>query len=613
MSSQPKRPKAFANDAQSAQFLYLILKQLDLKSVNWQSVADGLGIKNGHAARMRWSRYKLHAEGGMTEAKSKPLNKPSYPDKGKGDKRLREEDRSDLKMEDDYMGGKRVKHEYGYPPQPGFYPGPSAYGFLGPQQNSFLPPQPQYLKPDALLSQDMNFFGQGQPPFPAPFPPPQQQWQPSAARPPPMPFNSLPASFEDPDDRPIRQCQPVPADTISMNQLHLQSPRPHQYSQLGPATSTYTVSGLHMRPSASGSSASPVSIVQQPRIQNNAQTFSTDKAARVCDASGSMSNASPRLNNRREDGFPRLCASNVNSPAEVKVESKVVELHSPKIKVEPGTPQAPSTAETRPGLISTPSTLPESQQTSAVEGVVDHGVTKIQTSDEGESRMQSLEPTNSTSTTDGRSQQSLRASIQPRDRPTASIQPTLFDFFRTTPAMTNRPPPPWRNQTSEPLLQDAVCPPSTPMQLTTPSPPHQSTAQPSITNPEALQSSSTSCNEVQPSSDHNHALIHNDGNQAMNFEFHNLFQSSFDGLFAPVDEMEYDFQLDELISGLPSEQSQDASGVQNGVGEGVGRAEEMRGVQISEEVSHLRMTGRAAEDGQKDCDAMRDVVMWSEV
>ena len=606
MSSQAKRPKAFANDAQSAQFLYLILKQLDLKSVNWQSVADGLGIKNGHAARMRWSRYKLHADGDMTEAKNKPLSKPSHPDKSKGDKRLREEDRNNLKMEDDYMGGKRVKHEYGYPPQPGFYPGP-AYGFPGPQQNSFLPPQPQYLKPEALLGQDMSFYNQG----PSPFPPPQQQWQPSAVRPPPMPFNGFPPPFEDPDDRPIRQCQPPPADTISMNQLHLQSPRPDQYSRFGPASLPHTVSSPDIRPSASGNLAKAASTAQKPRNQSSAQTFSTDEAARVCAApGGSISNANPRLNKPHEDGFPIPCASNVNSPTNVKVESKVVELHSPTIKAEPGIPQAPSTAETNPRLTSTSTTLPEGQQTWAVEGVVDHGVKKNQTTDEGESRMQSLEPTNPTSTTDGRTQQGLRAPTQSRDRPTASIQPTLFDFFRTTPALTNSPPPPpWRTQTTEPPLQHAASPSPTPMQLTTPSPPHHSIAQPSITSPEDMPSSSTSCNEVQPSSDHNHALIHNDGNQAMNFEFHNLFQSSFDGLFAPVDEMEYDFQLDELISGLPSEQSQEASGVQNGVGEVVERAKEMRGVQMSEEVSHLRMTGSAGEDGQKDCDTMRDVVM----
>ncbi|RMZ83138.1 hypothetical protein DV738_g1389, partial [Chaetothyriales sp. CBS 135597] len=61
-SNSARRAKPFIMDDQT-RFLYLILKQLDLKIVNWQQVADDLGIKNGHAARMRWSRFRGHVEG----------------------------------------------------------------------------------------------------------------------------------------------------------------------------------------------------------------------------------------------------------------------------------------------------------------------------------------------------------------------------------------------------------------------------------------------------------------------------------------------------------------------------------------------------------------------
>ncbi|KAI9842211.1 MAG: hypothetical protein M1837_007424 [Sclerophora amabilis] len=51
------------SDAAHAKFLYTILKQLDLKSIDWPAVAAQLEITNGHAARMRFSRFKQHMEG----------------------------------------------------------------------------------------------------------------------------------------------------------------------------------------------------------------------------------------------------------------------------------------------------------------------------------------------------------------------------------------------------------------------------------------------------------------------------------------------------------------------------------------------------------------------
>jgi hypothetical protein len=67
--ASPRRTKNFANDPQTPMFLYTILKQLDLRSINWSEVADGLGISNGHAARMRYSRMKSQFEGLSTQPK----------------------------------------------------------------------------------------------------------------------------------------------------------------------------------------------------------------------------------------------------------------------------------------------------------------------------------------------------------------------------------------------------------------------------------------------------------------------------------------------------------------------------------------------------------------
>ncbi len=50
-------------DGATAKFLYTILKQLDLKSIDWTTVAAALEITNGHAARMRFSRFKQAMEG----------------------------------------------------------------------------------------------------------------------------------------------------------------------------------------------------------------------------------------------------------------------------------------------------------------------------------------------------------------------------------------------------------------------------------------------------------------------------------------------------------------------------------------------------------------------
>ena len=86
-----RRNKNFNPDPH-AKFLYYILRQMDLRSIDWQAVADDIGIPNGHAARMRYSRLKgqFEAIGGgigatkVREKKAKDGKKGALNKKGKG-------------------------------------------------------------------------------------------------------------------------------------------------------------------------------------------------------------------------------------------------------------------------------------------------------------------------------------------------------------------------------------------------------------------------------------------------------------------------------------------------------------------------------------------------
>ncbi|PGH17707.1 hypothetical protein AJ80_04715 [Polytolypa hystricis UAMH7299] len=75
-----KRSKTLPADGQTAKFLYTIIKQLDLKSIDWSLVASQLEITNGHAARMRFSRFRQHMEGTSTTPRTQ------RPKKSKVDK-----------------------------------------------------------------------------------------------------------------------------------------------------------------------------------------------------------------------------------------------------------------------------------------------------------------------------------------------------------------------------------------------------------------------------------------------------------------------------------------------------------------------------------------------
>lgn len=83
-------------DAEVANFFYTILKQLDLRPVDWALVASTLGISNGHAARMRFTRLKQQREGIQTQHRG-PRNGVTRKGKrgGKGKVLSDEEDGGD--------------------------------------------------------------------------------------------------------------------------------------------------------------------------------------------------------------------------------------------------------------------------------------------------------------------------------------------------------------------------------------------------------------------------------------------------------------------------------------------------------------------------------------
>lgn len=100
MSAGMRRSKAMPTDGPTAKFLYAIIKQLDLKSVSvlrrgnagllilfqqidWNMVAASLEISNGHAARMRYSRFRQQMEGTTSTPRgSRPKKNAGKCDKG---------------------------------------------------------------------------------------------------------------------------------------------------------------------------------------------------------------------------------------------------------------------------------------------------------------------------------------------------------------------------------------------------------------------------------------------------------------------------------------------------------------------------------------------------
>ncbi|KAB8265661.1 hypothetical protein BDV32DRAFT_144182 [Aspergillus pseudonomiae] len=96
--STVRRSKAMPTDGPTVKFLYTIIKQLDLKSIDWGLVASQLEISNGHAARMRYSRFRQQMEGitSTPRARTKKGPKGSKIGSCKADL-LKEADSSDVK------------------------------------------------------------------------------------------------------------------------------------------------------------------------------------------------------------------------------------------------------------------------------------------------------------------------------------------------------------------------------------------------------------------------------------------------------------------------------------------------------------------------------------
>ncbi|OJJ43239.1 hypothetical protein ASPZODRAFT_146262 [Penicilliopsis zonata CBS 506.65] len=84
MTTPVRRSKAMPTDGPTARFLYTIIKQLDLKSIDWNLVASQLEISNGHAARMRYSRFKQQMEGTTSTPRA---SRPKKTGSKKGEKR----------------------------------------------------------------------------------------------------------------------------------------------------------------------------------------------------------------------------------------------------------------------------------------------------------------------------------------------------------------------------------------------------------------------------------------------------------------------------------------------------------------------------------------------
>ncbi|KAL2001442.1 hypothetical protein VTN02DRAFT_1758 [Thermoascus thermophilus] len=79
-----RRSKTMPGDGQTSKFLYTIIKQLDLKTIDWNLVASQLDISNGHAARMRFSRFRQHMEGIQSTPRAKKTTSKSEKGEANG-------------------------------------------------------------------------------------------------------------------------------------------------------------------------------------------------------------------------------------------------------------------------------------------------------------------------------------------------------------------------------------------------------------------------------------------------------------------------------------------------------------------------------------------------
>ncbi|KAK5013574.1 hypothetical protein BJ546DRAFT_196034 [Cryomyces antarcticus] len=112
-------------DKAMAEFCFSMLKQLDLKAIDWNAVASDQNITNGHAARMRYFRFKAQMEGvpqtaDQAGAPKRPRGRPPGSKnktavQGPLEKKAGSKKRSADEMADEERVDKKVKLEP-YPP-----------------------------------------------------------------------------------------------------------------------------------------------------------------------------------------------------------------------------------------------------------------------------------------------------------------------------------------------------------------------------------------------------------------------------------------------------------------------------------------------------------------
>ncbi|RMJ27905.1 hypothetical protein PHISP_01248 [Aspergillus sp. HF37] len=140
MSTGMRRSKAMPTDGPTAKFLYAIIKQLDLKSIDWNAVAASLEISNGHAARMRYSRFRQQMEGTTSTPRgSRPKKNAGKCDKGGSNPKTGLKQDPGLSPPALKWENRVVKQEHGMPLK---------------QENGLFPPQNPMLKHEPY-SQDV--------------------------------------------------------------------------------------------------------------------------------------------------------------------------------------------------------------------------------------------------------------------------------------------------------------------------------------------------------------------------------------------------------------------------------------------------------------------------
>ncbi|KAI0884755.1 uncharacterized protein GGS22DRAFT_146626 [Annulohypoxylon maeteangense] len=159
------------NDNAMTRFLFAILKQKNLKDINWDQVAhdpvlgEGKKITNGHAARMRYSRFRSSMLGLEPTRRNRTGQPKSRVTKSKKEPRLRkgENVKSELALDSPELHDSiettppRIKQESPYPSfesrlTPRLTPGPGS--MPPPMHNTSGVIQPRLLTPCS----DMDMF-----------------------------------------------------------------------------------------------------------------------------------------------------------------------------------------------------------------------------------------------------------------------------------------------------------------------------------------------------------------------------------------------------------------------------------------------------------------------